>query len=202
MVSKVDFAAERVIIETITRERPNDAILAEEGGARKGNSAMRWVIDPLDGTVNHLYRYPGFTVSIGLEVDGRKCLCVLHDSYHNQVYTSIVDRLAQCDGKPNGLVLARSYFTYKLITRCHSFAHVLYAARFRSYADPNIYHQMIIFYLERTKFVMHRFVAPGFSGFTVHDYSATLDPNIFTIQIRINHDTIVIGLAGEILIAL
>jgi len=100
LVSEVDIAAERVIVDTITRKRPNDAILAEEGGARKGSSGLRWVIDPLDGTVNYLYRYPGFTVSIGLEVDGRKCLGVVHDSYHNRVYTSIVDQFSQCDGKP------------------------------------------------------------------------------------------------------
>ncbi|MBN1653084.1 MAG: inositol monophosphatase [Deltaproteobacteria bacterium] len=100
LVSEVDVEAEKAIIDTITRERPNDAILAEEGGSRSGDSGLRWVIDPLDGTVNYLYRYPGFTVSIGLEVDGRKTLGVVHDSYHNQVYSSLIGRSALCDEKP------------------------------------------------------------------------------------------------------
>lgn len=100
LVSEVDIAAERAIIDTIAQARPNDAILAEEEGTRDGSTGLRWVIDPLDGTINYLYRYPGFTVSIGLEVKGRKCLGVVHDSSHNRVYTSIIDRFARCDGEP------------------------------------------------------------------------------------------------------
>jgi myo-inositol-1(or 4)-monophosphatase len=50
-------------------ERPDDAILGEEGTNRAGTSGIRWVIDPLDGTTNYLYRHPSFSVSIAAEPD-------------------------------------------------------------------------------------------------------------------------------------
>ena len=69
-VSQMDRGAELRIIETITEAFPDDAILGEEGGGRTGTSGVRWVIDPLDGTVNYLSRLPNWAVSIGVEVGG------------------------------------------------------------------------------------------------------------------------------------
>lgn len=70
MVSEMDRGTERLIVDTIMRERPNDAILGEEGTTRSGTSGVRWIIDPLDGTTNYLYGLPMWAVSIGVEVDG------------------------------------------------------------------------------------------------------------------------------------
>jgi len=66
-VSDADRAAEAILVELITGERPNDGLLGEEGAARESRSGIRWVIDPLDGTTNYLYRHPGFSVSIAAE---------------------------------------------------------------------------------------------------------------------------------------
>jgi myo-inositol-1(or 4)-monophosphatase len=98
MVSEVDLAAERHIVDGLRRARPDDAILAEESGTRAGTSGVRWVIDPLDGTTNYLYGYPAYAVSIGVEMDGRRVLGVVHDSALGEVYAGIVGRGATRDG--------------------------------------------------------------------------------------------------------
>lgn len=70
MVTEMDGASEALLVERIVTARPDDAILGEEGAARAGSTGVRWVIDPLDGTTNYLYRLPGWNVSVGVEVDG------------------------------------------------------------------------------------------------------------------------------------
>lgn len=66
LVSAADVAAEHAIRAVLARRRPHDAILGEEGGAT-GDGSVRWVVDPLDGTINYLYRIPAFAVSIAVE---------------------------------------------------------------------------------------------------------------------------------------
>lgn len=70
MVSEMDRASEELIVSRISAARPDDAIVSEEGAAHAGSTALRWVIDPLDGTTNYLYRLPGWNVSVGVELDG------------------------------------------------------------------------------------------------------------------------------------
>ena len=70
VVTQMDRAAEQLIIERIRAARPDDAFLGEEGGTRAGGSGVRWVVDPIDGTVNYLYDLPDWAVSIAAEVDG------------------------------------------------------------------------------------------------------------------------------------
>ncbi|GAA1729640.1 inositol monophosphatase family protein [Aeromicrobium alkaliterrae] len=52
VVTDADHAAERLVVETLTRERPDDGLLGEEGTNTPGTSGRRWVIDPVDGTYN------------------------------------------------------------------------------------------------------------------------------------------------------
>jgi myo-inositol-1(or 4)-monophosphatase len=66
-VSEADLAAERAIRTILAGERPQDAILGEEGGETGAGSELRWVVDPLDGTVNYLYGLPTFVVSVACE---------------------------------------------------------------------------------------------------------------------------------------
>jgi myo-inositol-1(or 4)-monophosphatase len=70
VVTDMDNAAERLIRETIGASRPADAILGEEGGQTGGGALVRWIVDPLDGTVNYLYGLPDWAVSIAAEVAG------------------------------------------------------------------------------------------------------------------------------------
>ena len=58
LVSEADHAAERLIRDRIATARPGDGVLGEEGGDHQGTSGIRWVVDPLDGTVNFLFGLP------------------------------------------------------------------------------------------------------------------------------------------------
>lgn len=66
-VSDADLSAEGAVRSVLEARRPDDAILAEEGGASGGDGALRWIVDPLDGTVNFLFGVPVFCVSIACE---------------------------------------------------------------------------------------------------------------------------------------
>jgi myo-inositol-1(or 4)-monophosphatase len=70
VVTAVDTASERLIVGRLLGARPDDAVLGEEGAAREGSSGVRWIVDPIDGTVNFLYDLPAYAVSIAAEVDG------------------------------------------------------------------------------------------------------------------------------------
>lgn len=71
LVTEVDRASERWLVDRIAARRPVDAVLAEEGGTVAGASGVRWVLDPIDGTVNFVLGLPEFAVSVAAEVDGR-----------------------------------------------------------------------------------------------------------------------------------
>ena len=76
VVTEADRAAEALIRDLIGAARPGDRILGEEGGetggagGQGGMSSVRWIVDPLDGTVNYLYGLPDWAVSIAAEADG------------------------------------------------------------------------------------------------------------------------------------
>jgi len=70
VVTEMDRAAEDLIRDRLQAARPGDAILGEEGGETGAGAAVRWIVDPLDGTVNYLYGLPDWSVSIAAEVDG------------------------------------------------------------------------------------------------------------------------------------
>ena len=67
VVTAADKAVERLLVDGIRAARPDDGLLGEEGASDPGTSGLRWVIDPIDGTVNYLYGIPQWAVSIGIE---------------------------------------------------------------------------------------------------------------------------------------
>lgn len=67
VVTERDLASEKAIMQAIQFHRPNDGIVGEEGTSIQGSSGYKWVIDPLDGTINYLYGSPQWAVSIGIE---------------------------------------------------------------------------------------------------------------------------------------
>lgn len=100
MVTEVDRASERLIVELILAERPDDEIIGEEGADHSGTSGVSWLIDPLDGTTNFMYGYPGFNVSIGVSVDGDALVGVVADPAHDAVYTARAGHGARCNDRP------------------------------------------------------------------------------------------------------
>lgn len=99
-VTEIDRASERVIVEHLLAARPDDGVLGEEGSDLPSRSGVRWVIDPLDGTVNFLYGYPAHAVSIAAEVDGEVAAAVVHDTSRAEVFTAVLGRGAHLDGRP------------------------------------------------------------------------------------------------------
>lgn len=100
MVTEIDHASERLIVEGILLARPDDGILGEEGTDRVGTSGVRWVIDPIDGTTNYLYGHPGFAVSIAVEIDGIISVGVVNDPLHGEVFTATIGGGSFRNGKP------------------------------------------------------------------------------------------------------
>lgn len=87
LVTEVDQQCEALIVAGIEAARPEDAILAEEGGARKkANADWRWIIDPLDGTVNFAHGFPRFCVSIGVEFRGERHVGVVYDALLDECF--------------------------------------------------------------------------------------------------------------------
>jgi myo-inositol-1(or 4)-monophosphatase len=100
MVSEMDRASETLIVKGILAARPDDAILGEETGVREGTSGVRWIIDPLDGTTNYLYRHPTWAVSVGVEVDGVVEVGVVAVPGHREVFTAVRGGGARLNGDP------------------------------------------------------------------------------------------------------
>jgi myo-inositol-1(or 4)-monophosphatase len=67
LVSDADLAAERAVRRVLADRRPDDAVVGEEEGATGGGTDLRWVVDPLDGTINYLFGIPVFGVSVACE---------------------------------------------------------------------------------------------------------------------------------------
>lgn len=101
LVTEVDRACERLVVEGIAAERPGDAVLAEEGGGREREGArLRWVVDPLDGTTNYAHGYPRFCVSIGVEEGGERSVGVVYDPLLDELYHAVRGEGAFLNGRP------------------------------------------------------------------------------------------------------
>ncbi|SUZ75901.1 uncharacterized protein METZ01_LOCUS28755 [marine metagenome] len=103
LVSQVDHDAERVITAGIRRARPDDGILGEEETLIVGSSGLQWVIDPLDGTVNYLYGFPNYSVSIAIELDGLPIIGVVYDTSRDKLYRARIDSTATSNGQSIGV---------------------------------------------------------------------------------------------------
>jgi myo-inositol-1(or 4)-monophosphatase len=79
VVTQMDKAAERLIVDRIRAARPGDAFLGEEGGSSTGSSGVRWIIDPIDGTVDYLYGLP----------DGEVVAGVIEIPHRGETYTAV-----------------------------------------------------------------------------------------------------------------
>jgi myo-inositol-1(or 4)-monophosphatase len=91
VVTEMDGRAEELIRARILAARPNDAILGEEGGQVEGaaNPPARWVVDPLDGTVNYLYGLHDWAVSIAAEVAGEIVAGVVYVPMRGELFTAV-----------------------------------------------------------------------------------------------------------------
>ena len=88
IVTQMDRAAEKLIVEEILQARPKDGIIGEEGSDRASSSGYTWVIDPIDGTVNYLYNMAGWSVSIAVKDEHGSCVGVVYSPTTNALFTA------------------------------------------------------------------------------------------------------------------
>jgi myo-inositol-1(or 4)-monophosphatase len=94
LVSEADLEAERAIRDLLEARRPGDAILGEEGDDLAGSTGLRWVVDPLDGTVNYLFGIPQWCVSVACEHQ----VGVIFDPLRDELFTVRAGEEAQLGG--------------------------------------------------------------------------------------------------------
>jgi myo-inositol-1(or 4)-monophosphatase len=88
-VSATDRRAEEILREELEHARPGYGFLGEEGGARAGSdTSHRWIVDPLDGTLNFLHGIPHFAISIGLEREGTLVAGVVYNPISDELFTA------------------------------------------------------------------------------------------------------------------
>lgn len=102
LATATDFEAERIIRERLLASYPEHAILGEEQG-QSGASRCRWIVDPLDGTLNFVHGRPYFAVSVALEVEGTVCLAVVFNPVSGELYTARAGNGAYCNGERLGV---------------------------------------------------------------------------------------------------
>jgi myo-inositol-1(or 4)-monophosphatase len=100
LVSEADHTAEHLIRERLAAARPDDGVLGEEGGNREGTSGVRWVVDPLDGTVNFLFGIPQWAVSIACEDADGMLVGVVYDPERDELFSAERGGSATLDGRP------------------------------------------------------------------------------------------------------
>jgi myo-inositol-1(or 4)-monophosphatase len=99
LVSEADHAAERLIRERLAAARPGDGFLGEEGGDAAGTTGLRWIVDPLDGTINFLFGIPQWAVSIACEDERGTIVGVVYDPMRDELWTAEREGPALLDGR-------------------------------------------------------------------------------------------------------
>ena len=97
LVSEADLESQRFLIERIPAA---DDILSEEGNSRDSGAHRRWVIDPLDGTVNFLHGLPFWCVSLAVVDRGELVAAVVHAPELRQTFFAAAGEGAFCNGEP------------------------------------------------------------------------------------------------------
>ncbi|RIH89561.1 inositol monophosphatase family protein [Calidithermus roseus] len=99
VVTQADKEAEAAIRALIEQRHPGHVVLGEEGG-QEGEGEYRWIVDPLDGTVNYAHGFPFYCVSIGLEVRGEVVVGVVLDTARGELFTATKGGGAFHNGRP------------------------------------------------------------------------------------------------------
>jgi myo-inositol-1(or 4)-monophosphatase len=101
LVTDADLASQRLIAERLGRAFPDHTLLAEEEGVRPDpGKPWRWIVDPLDGTINFAHGFPYWSVSIALEHAGTLVVGVVHNPLTGDTYSAGHGRGAALNGRP------------------------------------------------------------------------------------------------------
>ncbi len=100
LVTDADKASEEALLAFLRERHPTHALLAEESGASAGTSALRWVVDPLDGTTNYAHRVPHFCVSVAVEGPEGLLAGVVYDPMLDELFSAARGEGATLNGRP------------------------------------------------------------------------------------------------------
>ncbi len=100
IVTQADTAAERLIVQQLTAERPDDAIVGEEGTSRPGTSGRTWVIDPVDGTYNFSRGSDWWCSAIALRDEDDVLVGAVHHAASLRTWVGGPDLTSTCNGAP------------------------------------------------------------------------------------------------------
>jgi myo-inositol-1(or 4)-monophosphatase len=100
LVSDVDLASERLIVDGLRAAFPADGLLAEEGSSSAGTSGRRWIVDPLDGTRNYVTGAGPWSVCIALQDGDDTVVAVVHDPAAQETFTAMRGAGAALNGEP------------------------------------------------------------------------------------------------------
>jgi myo-inositol-1(or 4)-monophosphatase len=101
LVTDADLASQRLIAARLDEAFPDHTLLAEEEGAEPELSRpWRWIVDPLDGTMNFAHGFPFWCVSIALEHAGRLVVGVVHNPLSGEIYSASHGHGATRNGQP------------------------------------------------------------------------------------------------------
>lgn len=105
LVTEADFEAQKAAWRIIREAFPEHRLLAEETITDPGfdlgpaDSNYRWILDPLDGTINYAHGSPHFCVSLALECGGELMVCGIYAPCYDEFYTAVAGRGARLNGK-------------------------------------------------------------------------------------------------------
>ena len=116
LVTEIDRKSEEIIITKIKQRYLHHDFLAEESGSHEVSSEYRWIIDPLDGTLNFTHGFPIFSVSLALEVKGEIVLGVVYDPNGDELYSADKCRGALLNNKPIHVSSTRKLIESMLVT--------------------------------------------------------------------------------------
>jgi len=116
IVTEADTESEEMIISTIHAEFPDHAVLGEECGLITGASEYKWIVDPLDGTVNFAHQIPIFSISIALAVRDTIVLGIILDPVNDELYSAVSGQGAQLNGEPIQVSATRTIADSLLVT--------------------------------------------------------------------------------------
>jgi len=124
-VSEADERAEQAVVAFIRDRRPHDGLVAEEGSARESTTGFRWLVDPLDGTINYLYGIPHWCVSVACADANGAIAGAVFDPSRDELFTTARGDGAHLGGRPiaassvgdPGMALIATGFSYDAIER-------------------------------------------------------------------------------------
>ncbi|HWL43188.1 MAG TPA: inositol monophosphatase family protein [Ilumatobacter sp.] len=139
LVTEFDRAAEQVIVAAIRADRPDDAIVGEEGADQPGTTGYAWHVDPIDGTTNFVYDLPTWACSVGVTYDGVGVAGAVYAPMLDELYAAAIgpdSGAATLNGRPiapsavtdPALALVATGFAYQAATRAHQARRVAFLA--------------------------------------------------------------------------